>query len=229
MKPSVPLALSLALSLAAAPVGAGSLPPGFDDNPTVVDAVAKARASGKPVIVYFSEHNCTACGALDGWLVRGDIRQAFAPGYHFSVVFGTDLVPTERERWRATYTPRGAPSWVVLAADGSYLCTATGGFANATAALELHKVVSRAVAKAGETRVAEGKVIEARIEPRSDERADPKAEDGPDARREDRADAKREERGEPKREEGADDGKARAKLAAVPVRPRPCTASALGV
>jgi hypothetical protein len=130
---------------------ATNLPPGFDDNPSVVDAVAKARDTGKPVIVYFTEQNCSACGALDGWLLRSDIRQAFAGGYHFSMVFGDDMVPEERARWRATYSPRGAPSWVVLAADGSYLCTATGGFANATAALELHKVLSKAAPRQGES------------------------------------------------------------------------------
>lgn len=174
MKPSAALALSVALSSVAAPVAAGSLPPGFDDNPTVVEAVAKAKTSGKPVIVYVSEPNCTACGALDGWLVRGDIRQAFAPGYHFSVLFTTDLVPQERERWKATYSPRLAPSWVVLNADGSYLCTSAGGFANATAALELHKVLAKATAKAGEARSAEAKVIAAKAE----DTVDTKAEDG---------------------------------------------------
>lgn len=209
MKPSVPLALSLALSLVAVPAGAGSLPPGFDDNPTVVDAVAKARGTGKPVIVYFSDHDCRACGALDGWLVRGDVRQAFAPGYHFSVVFGSDLVPAERERWRATYIPRGAPSWVVLAADGSYLCTSAGGFSNATAALELHRVLSKAAGKAAESRAAEGKVIDVKADAKPDERADGKVDGKVDPK--------------------ADDGKARSKLVAAPVRPRPCSAAALGV
>jgi hypothetical protein len=70
--------------------------------------------------------------------------------YH-SMVFSDDLVPEERDRWRATYSPRGAPSWVVLAADGSYLCTAAGGFVNATAALELHKLLSRATTRPGES------------------------------------------------------------------------------
>lgn len=138
------VALATTASLAA------SLPPGFDDNPSVVDAVAKARTSGKPVIVYYTDQNCATCTALDGWLVRGDIRQAFAGSYHFSMVFADDLVPEERERWKATYVPRGtAPAWVVLNADGSYLCTASGGFANAVEALELHKRLGRAVAARG--------------------------------------------------------------------------------
>ena len=106
--------------------------------------------------------NCTACGALDGWLLRADIRQAFAPAYHFSMVFGDDMVPAERDRWRATYSPKGAPSWVVLAADGSYLCTATGGFTNATTALELHKLLSRATSRPGEA----SKLVEGPVKPR---------------------------------------------------------------
>jgi hypothetical protein len=145
--------VAVAAALAVPAAVASTLPAGFDDNPSVVDAVAKARSTGKPVIVYYTGHNCQACGALDGWLVRGDIRQAFGPSYHFSMVFGDDLVPEERERWRATYSPRGAPAWVVLGADGSYLCTASGGFASATAALELHKLLSRAT-----TRPADGMV-----------------------------------------------------------------------
>jgi hypothetical protein len=144
-------ALALSLGLGAPGAHASNLPPGFDDNPSVIDALAKARDTGKPVIVYFTEQNCRACGALDGWLLRSDVRQAFASGYHFSMVFGDDMVPQERARWRATYSPRGAPSWVVLAADGSYLCTSPGGFVNATAALELHKVLSRATARPGES------------------------------------------------------------------------------
>ena len=149
-------------ALAAASAIASTLPPGFDDNPSVVDAVAKARSTGKPVILYFTDHNCHTCGALEGWLVRGDIRQAFGGGYHFSMVFGDDMVPEERERWKATYSPKGAPAWVVLAADGSYLCTASGGFPNASAALELHKVLSRATAKGGEA-----KGIETAAKPRA--------------------------------------------------------------
>ncbi|MEI7446716.1 MAG: thioredoxin family protein [Burkholderiales bacterium] len=129
---------------------AASLPPGFDDNPSVVEAVAKARTSGKPVIVYYTDQNCATCTALDGWLVRGDLRQAFAGSYHFTMVFADDLAPTERDRWKAAYVPRGAaPAWVVLNADGSYLCTAAGGFANAVEALELHKRLGRAVAARG--------------------------------------------------------------------------------
>jgi hypothetical protein len=138
-------AAALAAALAGVPAAATTLPPGYDDNPSVVDAVAKARSSGKPIVVYFTEHNCQACGALDGWLVRGDIRQAYKDAYHFSMVFGDDMVPEERERWRATYAPKGAPAWVVLASDGSYVCTASGGFPNATAALDLHRLLSRAV------------------------------------------------------------------------------------
>jgi hypothetical protein len=144
-------ALSAALILCAPGATAASLPPGFDDNPSVIEAVAKAQTSGKPVIVYFTGHDCNACGALDGWLLRSDIRQAFSQGYHFSMVFGDDMVPEERSRWRATYSPRGAPAWVVLAADGSYLCTAPGGFVNATAAMELHKLLSRATSRPGES------------------------------------------------------------------------------
>lgn len=134
--------------LAVAPLThAGILPPGYDDQPSVVDAVARARETGKPVIVYFTESKCQTCDSLQGWLLRSDIRQAFAKGYHFSIVSGDDMVPEERERWRMTYSPRGAPAWVVLAADGSYLCTASGGFATSNAALELHRVLSTAVAR----------------------------------------------------------------------------------
>ena len=150
------------VALAAASALATTLPPGFDDNPSVVDAVAKARSTGKPVIVYFTEHNCQTCSALDGWLVRGDLRQAFGSGYHFSMVFGDDMVPEERERWKTTYSPKGAPAWVVLAADGSYLCTASGGFPSASAALELHKVLSRATARNGDART-----LEAGVKPRA--------------------------------------------------------------
>jgi len=156
------LAAALAFSFALQPAGAGTLPRGFDDNPTVVDAVSKAATTGKPVIVYFSEQNCNACSALDGWLVRRDIREAYGPSYHFSVLFADDLAPEERERWKATYSPRGAPSWVVLAPDGSYLCTANGGFVNATTALEMHTVLTRATTRMLERRAAAAKVPEAR-------------------------------------------------------------------
>ena len=145
------IAAAVVAATASLSVSAAGLPPGFDDNPSVPDAVAKAQASGKPVIVYYTERNCASCNALDGWLVRGDIRQAYKDSYHFSLVFGDDMVPEERDRWRATYSPRGAPAWVVLTGDGRYLCTASGGFANANAALELHKLLSRAVAKAEES------------------------------------------------------------------------------
>jgi len=147
------LLASLALGSLALPGPSLSneLPPAYDDSPSIIDALAKARGTGKPVIVYLTEHNCPVCDALDGWLVRGDVRQAFAPSYHFSMVFADDMVAEERERWRATYSPRGAPAWVVLAPDGSYVCTASGGFANATAALELHKVLARATARPGES------------------------------------------------------------------------------
>jgi len=148
--------------LATASALATTLPPGFDDNPSVVDAVAKARSTGKPVILYFTEHNCQTCSALDGWLLRGDIRQAFGGGYHFSMVFGDDMVPEERERWKATYSPKGAPAWVVLAADGSYLCTSSGAFPSASAALDLHKVLSRATSKNGDARA-----MDAAVKPRA--------------------------------------------------------------
>jgi hypothetical protein len=154
--PAFAAALALSAGLIVPGAQASTFPPGFDDNPSVIEALAKARNTGKPVIVYFTEHNCRACGALDGWLLRRDVRQAFGSAYHFSMVFGDDMVAEERARWRATYSPRGAPSWVVLAADGSYLCTSPGGFVNATAALELHKVLSRAAARPGEsTKLAE--------------------------------------------------------------------------
>lgn len=146
---AVRAALLASLAALVPAASATGLPPGFDDNPSVIEALAKARATGKPVILYFTEHDCRSCSALDGWLVRGDIRQAFSGGYHFSMVFGDDMVPQERERWKATYSPGGAPAWVVLAADGRYLCTAPGGFVNATAAMELHKLLSRAVTRTG--------------------------------------------------------------------------------
>ncbi len=151
MKPllAAPAVLAASLSVFGPAASATSLPPGFDDNPSVVDALAKARGTGKPVILYFTEHDCRSCSALEGWLVRGDIRQAFSGGYHFSMVFGDDMVPEERERWKATYSPGGAPAWVVLSADGRYLCTAPGGFVNASAAMELHKVLSRAATRSG--------------------------------------------------------------------------------
>jgi hypothetical protein len=141
------LVAALAALCATAAATAGPLPPSFDDSPSVVDAVAKAKVSGKPVIVYYTEQNCASCSALDGWLLRGDIRQAYAGAYHFSMVFADDLTPRERERWKATYVPKGAaPAWVVLNADGSYLCTAPGGFANAAEALELHRRLALAAA-----------------------------------------------------------------------------------
>jgi len=148
--PALLASLVLASFAASGPSLSNELPPSFDDSPSIVDAPAKARGTAKPVIVYLTEQNCPVCDALDGWLVRGDVRQAFAPAYHFAMVFADDMVAGERERWRATYSPRGAPAWVVLAPDGSYVCTASGGFANATAALELHKVLARATARAGE-------------------------------------------------------------------------------
>jgi predicted DCC family thiol-disulfide oxidoreductase YuxK len=133
------------VSLAAASAYAATLPAGYDDNPSVIEAVAKAKTSGKPVVVYFAEQNCPVCDAHDGWLVRADVRQAYKDAYHFAVVYGDDMVAEERARWKATYVPRGAPSWVVLDAEGGYVCTASGGFANATAALELHRVLSKAL------------------------------------------------------------------------------------
>ncbi|MFM1988918.1 MAG: hypothetical protein RJA99_1875 [Pseudomonadota bacterium] len=155
-----PLIAAALAALATTASIAASLPPGFDDNPSIVDAVAKARTTGKPVIVYYTDQNCANCSALDGWLVRGDIRQAYAGAYHFSMVFADDLAPAERERWKSTYVPRGAaPAWIVLNADGRYLCTASGGFANAVEALELHKRLGRAVATRGgaaATRVSAG-------------------------------------------------------------------------
>ena len=137
------MAALVAATLAVTPFAAQALPPGFDDNSSVVDAVAKAGKSGKLVIVYFAERTCERCTALDDWLVRGDIRQAFKDAYHFSMVFGDDMVPEERQRWRATYTPRGAPAWVVLSPEGQYVCTFSGGFANANEALDLHKLLAR--------------------------------------------------------------------------------------
>jgi hypothetical protein len=152
MKPAVAsIVTAVLVASMSAGAAAGSLPPGYDDNPTVVDAVAKARTTGKPVIVYLTEQNCQICGALDGWLVRSDLRQAFGGGYHFAMVFSDDMTPEERARWRATYVPRGAPAWVVLSKDGQYVCTASGGFATAAAALDLHKVLAKAVSRpAGE-------------------------------------------------------------------------------
>ena len=151
------LALAASAALVAPAVGAVTLPPGYDDNPSVVEAVAKARESGKPVIIYVAERVCQVCQAIDGWLVRGDVRQAYKDSYHFAVVFADDMVPEERARWRATYSPRGAPSWVVLASDGSYVCTANGAFANGTAALELHKLLSKVASRPVETlKVSDG-------------------------------------------------------------------------
>lgn len=153
------LAAALA-SVAALSAHAAALPPGFDDNPSVIDAVAKARTSGKPVVVYYAEQACPVCDAHDGWLVRADVRQAYKDAYHFAVVYGDDMVPEERARWKATWVPRGAPSWVVLDAGGGYVCTASGGFGNATAALELHRVLSRALSARSAAGVAVSKVSE---------------------------------------------------------------------
>jgi predicted DCC family thiol-disulfide oxidoreductase YuxK len=143
MKPSF-LAAAL-VCVAAASAFAATLPAGYDDNPSVIEAVAKAKTSGKPVVVYFAEQNCPVCDAHDGWLVRADVRQAYKDAYHFAIVYGDDMVPEERARWKATYVPRGAPSWVVLDSEGGYVCTSSGGFASATAALDLHKVLSKAL------------------------------------------------------------------------------------
>jgi len=200
MNPVPVLAAALALSFALTPAGAGTLPRGFDDNPTVVDAVSKAASTGKPVIVYFSEQKCDACSALDGWLVRRDIRQAYGPAYHFSVLFADDLAPQERERWKSTYIPRGAPSWVVLAPDGSYLCTANGGFVNATAALEMHTVLTKAATKVLERKAAATKFVETKV---------------PEAKA---ADAR-----------AVDAKSVMVRSVAPPIRSRPCNASALGV
>jgi hypothetical protein len=151
-------ACAAAAAVAAVSVHAATLPPGYDDNPSVIDAVAKARTSGKPVVVYYAEQNCPACDAHDGWLVRADVRQAYKDAYHFAVVYGDDMVDEERARWRSVYVPRGAPAWVVLDAQGSYLCTASGGFGNATAALELHRVLSRALSTRNASAPAVSKV-----------------------------------------------------------------------
>ncbi len=153
-----PLLAAALASFAILSAHAATLPPGYDDNPSVIDAVAKARTSGKPVVVYYAEQTCPVCDAHDGWLVRADVRQAYKDAYHFAVVYGDDMVPDERARWKATYVPRGAPSWVVLDASGGYVCTASGGFGNATAALELHKVLSRAFSSKNASAVSVSKV-----------------------------------------------------------------------
>ena len=153
-------ALASVASVAALSAYAATLPAGYDDNPSVIDALAKARTSGKPVVVYYAEQKCPACDAHDGWLVRADVRQAYKDAYHFAVVYGDDMVEEERARWKATYVPRGAPSWVVLDATGGYVCTASGGFGNATAALELHRLLSRALSPKGGAAVAVSRVSE---------------------------------------------------------------------
>lgn len=149
--------------VAAVSAVAATLPPGYDDNPSVIDAVAKAKTTGKPVVVYFAEQNCPVCDAHDGWLVRADVRQAYKDAYHFAVVYGDDMTTEERARWKATYVPRGAPSWVVLDSEGGYVCTSSGGFANANSALDLHKVLVKAFSKANAaagtvSRVSDGPV-----------------------------------------------------------------------
>ena len=111
-------------------------------------AQGAARTSGKPVMLYFTQHHCRYCDIVEGFLDSATLRAAYIPSYHFVLIdvtknlrgdaFQKEMI--DRFKYRAT------PTFAFLTAEGKHVCTSYGGINHQDDGLALHRFVqTRAV------------------------------------------------------------------------------------
>ena len=82
-------------------------------------ALARAKAQGKPVLVDFSAIWCPTCRVLHAEVFTNDqVRQAISGGYVLSRV---DYESTQAPAFMKSYAVMGFPTLLVLSADGALL------------------------------------------------------------------------------------------------------------
>jgi thioredoxin-related protein len=130
------------------------LPRDFQTDNSLAKALASAKQSGKSVIVYYTRTNCPPCNVLQGRLRKEDVAKPYRDMYIFTAVWGSSMGNAERERYRQEFAVEGAPTWIFFRNDGTYVCTASGGFRSDLAGTELHQVVQSKIVEPYKTGAA---------------------------------------------------------------------------
>ncbi|HEU0201088.1 MAG TPA: thioredoxin family protein [Burkholderiaceae bacterium] len=116
----------------------------FQEHRTLEAALAAAKASDQPVIIYYTRQRCPPCDVLRTRLSSDPLREHYAKAFHYAVIWGDQMDSTERAGWRDRYGVSSAPTWVVMRSDGGYLCTAVGGFGSVEGGLRLFRLLQKA-------------------------------------------------------------------------------------
>jgi thioredoxin-related protein len=130
------------------------LPRDFQSENSLVKALDSAKQSGRSAIVYYTRTNCPPCNVLQGRLRKEDVAKPYRDMYVFTAVWGSSMGNAERERYRAEFGVEGAPTWIFFRNDGTYVCTASGGFRSDQAGMELHQIVQSKIAEPSRTSAA---------------------------------------------------------------------------
>jgi thioredoxin-related protein len=130
------------------------LPRDFQTENSLAKALASAKQSGRSVIMYYTRTSCPPCNVLQGRLRKEDVAKPYRDMYVFTAVWGSSMGNAERERYRQEFAVEGAPTWIFFRNDGTYICTASGGFRSDQAGMELHQVVQSKIVAASKTGVA---------------------------------------------------------------------------
>lgn len=106
-------------------------------------ALAKARRSGKPIMLYFTQYGCRYCDIIEGFLDTDELRGAFVPNYHFVVIDVTRNLRGSpfQKAMMARFKYRATPTFVFLTPAGKHLCTSYGGLNHRYDGLALHRFV----------------------------------------------------------------------------------------
>jgi thioredoxin-related protein len=125
-------------SLAHADWESAILPKDFMTASSMSRALEEGKKTNRPVILYYTRTNCPPCDVLQGRLRKPDVARPYRESYVFTAVWGSAMDRMEQQRYRDKYGTRGAPSWVVFANDGQYVCSAPGGFQSDEEGATLH-------------------------------------------------------------------------------------------
>jgi thioredoxin-related protein len=113
----------------------------FQTESSLAKAMVIAKESNKHVIVYATRTNCPPCDVLRSRLRREEVAKPYRDSYVFTAVWNSSMGSTERENYRQKYDVQGAPTWIVFANTGQYVCTARGAFFSDEEGAKLHQAI----------------------------------------------------------------------------------------
>lgn len=117
------------------------LPGDFQTESSLAQAIVTAKRTDKHVIVYYTRTNCPPCNVLRSRLRSEVVARPYRDSYVFTVAWGSSMGSVERDQYRQRYRVLGAPTWLVFANDGRYVCTAAGGFQTDEGGQALHQAI----------------------------------------------------------------------------------------